>query len=422
MPAKVVFGVQWGDEGKGKIVDFLAEEADWVVRYQGGSNAGHTVVIGEEQSILHLIPSGILHPGTKCLIGNGVVLDPEQLFLEIEEMEGKGIPVQENLFVSERVHLVFPYHKILDQLEEKKDHKIGTTGRGIGPCYADKVSRKGIRACDLLDPGSFKVLLSRILEEKNRILKCLYDHPPLSADEIWERYVAFGKKLNPFLCEGSLLIQEALDKGKRVVLEGAQGTLLDIDFGTYPYVTSSNSCACGAWAGTGIPGWKIDESLGVVKAYCTRVGEGPFPTEEKGGIGEWLRIKGGERGATTGRPRRCGWFDGVAARFALRVNGPHSLCVTKLDVLGGLESLKICRAYRRGKEELAAFPARLGVLGECRPIYEEVGGWEEDISSLRRYEDLPPGAQGYIAIIEELLQTKIGLISVGPERRQVIVR
>ncbi|HBT46468.1 MAG TPA: adenylosuccinate synthase [Peptococcaceae bacterium] len=422
MPAVVLVGAQWGDEGKGKITDYLAEQADLVVRYQGGTNAGHTVQVGEEEFKLHLVPSGILYPGKTCVIGNGVVVDPGVLVQEIEELHRRGIDTS-GLRLSLRAHLILPYHKGLDEAEEERRGaaRLGTTGRGIGPAYADKVARTGIRVCDLMDPEQFCEKLARNLREKNEILAKIYGHPGYSLEEILEEYLAYAGKLRPLVADTGRLVNEALKAGKKVLFEGAQGTLLDLDQGTYPYVTSSYPVAGGACVGAGVGPTSIDKVIGVVKAYTTRVGEGPFPSEAGDATGEYLRRRGAEFGTTTGRPRRCGWLDAVILRHAVEVNGLTGMALTKVDVLTGLNSLRICTAYRYRGEVLREFPASLKVLQECEPVYEEVPGWQEDITGARSPEELPAGCRAYIRRVEELVGVPADLIAVGPRRDQTVV-
>ncbi len=422
MPNIVLIGAQWGDEGKGKIIDVLTERSDYVVRYQGGNNAGHTVKVGSEQFILHLIPSGILHANKICIIGNGVVVDPAALLAEIDQLHTRGIRVDGNLFVSELAHLIFPYHRKLDQLKEgsKKGVKIGTTGRGIGPAYIDKVARVGIRIADLLDKKVFEKKLRENLAEKNEILKKLYNTEPFAFDEINAQYQGYAEKIRKYCVDVGLILQEAIAKKKNILFEGAQGTLLDIDFGTYPYVTSSNASAGGACVGSGVGPKYIDKVIGVVKAYTTRVGEGPFPTELPSKLGEILREEGAEYGATTGRPRRCGWFDAVVCRHAVEVNGLEALAITKLDVLDRLKSIMICTGYRHGNVTYRRFPANIENLSSCEPVYEEHAGWLSSTRTAKRLEDLPENAKKYLRRIEELLGVPIEIISVGAEREETI--
>lgn len=423
MSVKIIVGAQWGDEGKGKIVDLLSEQVDIVARYQGGANAGHTIVIDGEQYILHLVPSGILHENTICVIGNGVVIDPLALLEEIEFLKSKGISVDGRLWISHRAHLIMPYHKLLDQAKESKDadRKIGTTGRGIGPAYVDKVNRMGIRIVDLLDRDTLEEKLRTNIKEKNEILKKIYREKEMDVDQIINEYLDFDKKIDPYIKDVSTFLNESLKDGKQILLEGAQGTLLDIDFGTYPYVTSSNPTSGGACAGVGIGPTKIESVLGVIKAYTTRVGMGPFPTE----IGDEedfdLRDLGGEYGATTGRPRRCGWFDAVIAKFAVQVNGLDSFALTKLDVLDTLEEVKVCVAYKYKGKTITTFPSEMRILENCEPVYESFPGWQKPTSGIRSYQDLPANAKGYLDAIKNLTQTDFSIISVGSGREQTIL-
>ena len=423
---RVVIGTQWGDEGKGKIVDLLSEEADVIVRFQGGANAGHTLVVGDKKIILHLVPSGILHQNKLCLIGNGVVLDPEIFCEELAELERSGVSVSpERLKISYKTHLIMPYHKMLDNLRESKkkgSDKIGTTGRGIGPAYEDKVSRIGIRACDVLDEQRLKQKIERALAEKNVLFKHYFDSKEISADEILEKIGDCLKKLRPYLADVSSEIYKAIDKGKSILFEGAQGTHLDIDHGTYPFVTSSNTVASNVCAGSGCGIAVIDEILGVVKSYTTRVGGGPFPTELNNEIGNYLQNKGGEFGATTGRPRRCGWLDLVVLRESVRLNNISSIVLTKLDVLSGLDTLQICTKYVYNGEEILYPPQIENGLAYVEPVYESVKGWDEDISNIKTYHNLPKATRDYITFIEDNLKVKARIISVGPERSQTIFR
>jgi len=427
MSTLVVVGSQWGDEGKGKVIDLLTEKVDMIVRYQGGSNAGHTVVKEGKQFIFHLIPSGILHQGKKCFIGSGVVVEPQLLLQEIEDLRKKGIEVEDNLFIDYKTHLVLPYHKILDEIKEEwrgKD-KIGTTKRGIGPAYIDKVARSGIRMADLIEEKTLVEKLGTNLKEKNEIFNKLYNREEVSEEEqekLITEYLEYGRIFKKYLVDVSLRLNQAIEEGKKVLFEGAQGTLLDIDHGTYPYVTSSNSIAGGACTGTGIGPTKIDGVLGVAKAYTTRVGSGPFPTELKDELGEYLRQKGGEFGATTGRPRRCGWFDAVVVKYAIRINSMDRLVLTKIDVLSNLDKVKICTSYKYKGETIEEFPPYLEVLQNCVPVYEEMEGWKVDVSRVTKYEDLPEPLKAYIKRIEEILKTKVVIVSLGPERNQTIIR
>jgi adenylosuccinate synthase len=419
----VIVGTQWGDEGKGKIVDLLAEHAHVVVRFQGGNNAGHTMVVGGEQFICHLIPSGILQDKT-CIIGNGVVVDPAVLLEEVDNLKNRGINIGEDrLLISERAHLIMPYHRSVDHAREqfKGDKKIGTTGRGIGPAYEDKATRRGIRFVDLLDPEVFAEKVHTILDEKNFYLKNYLSADILDAQEIIDQYRIYAQRLAPHVANVSVIINQAIKRGQHVMFEGAQGTHLDIDHGTYPFVTSSNTLAGNACCGSGVGPKQIDEIIGIVKAYTTRVGQGPFPSELFDDIGDKIQEKGAEFGATTGRRRRCGWLDTVILRNAVRLNGLTGLAITKLDVLDGLESVKICTGYEYQGEIIKDFPASLDVLADCQPIYETLPGWAEDITSLRKLEDFPPNARSYLDRIAELAETELHIVSVGPDREQTIV-
>ena len=424
MPNVVVVGTQWGDEGKGKIVDLLTEQAQVVVRYQGGNNAGHTLVVGEERFIFHLIPSGILHPGTMCCIGNGVVLDPEVFLQEIDRLRSRGLQVgPENLRVSERTQVIMPYHQRLDLAREraKGAGKIGTTGRGIGPCYEDKVARRGIRVADLVEPQLLRTKLKEILPEKNFLLEKLFGDKPFTLQEILEPYQEMGQRLKPLVANVSVLLQQAAQEGKNILFEGAQGTHLDIDHGTYPFVTSSNPVAGGAATGAGVGPGALHRVLGIVKAYTTRVGGGPFPTECLDDIGTHLQECGVEFGSTTGRPRRCGWLDLVVLREAVRLNGLTGLAVTKLDVLSSLKTLRLCVAYDLDGERRDSMPATLPELERCQPIFEDLPGWHEDIRGVRRFEDLPLTCRQYLKRVEELAGVPIQLVSVGPDREETIL-
>ncbi len=420
----VVIGTQWGDEGKGKVVDVLAEKVQLVVRFQGGNNAGHTMVVNGESFISHLIPSGILHPDKLCLIGNGVVVDPGVLIQEIEHLKSRDISISpDNLLLSENAHLIMPYHKLVDHGREKLkgDKKIGTTGRGIGPCYEDKATRSGIRFCDLIDPEIFEEKLSAILEEKNFYLREFLKSETIDMSTILAEYLPYAEILRPYVTNVSVVLNKAVKNGKNVLFEGAQGTHLDIDHGTYPFVTSSNTLAGNACCGAGIGPTQIDGVIGMVKAYTTRVGAGPFPTELEDEIGDIIQERGAEFGATTGRRRRCGWLDAVVVRNSARLNSLTGLAITKLDVLSGIETLKLCTAYRYKQETLTEFPLALNVLEQCEPIYEELPGWSEDISGIRDLNDLPENAGNYLKRIEEIVETPIQIVSVGPDREDTIV-
>ena len=420
----VVIGAQWGDEGKGKVVDIYTEFADDVVRYQGGNNAGHTLVVGDEKVILHLIPSGILHDGKRCVIGNGVVLDPEVFIREITKLKAGGyLKDDKMLLLSEALHIIMPYHKRIDIARERKSgaKKIGTTGRGIGPAYEDKIGRRGIRLMDLLDEKAFTRKVKEVLEEKNLILKELLGDEPFTFEEIYDEYMGYAETLRKYAADTSLILHQEIKAGKSLLFEGAQGTLLDVDHGTYPYVTSSSTCSGGACTGSGVSPREIHEVIGISKAYATRVGSGPFPTELLEETGEALRKAGNEFGSTTGRPRRCGWFDALVARYAVRVNGLSGIAITKLDVLSGLETIKVCTGYTYQGQVLDEIPASLEVIEQCVPIYEELPGWTEDITGARSMTDLPKNARDYVARVEELSGAPVVLVSVGPRRDETIV-
>lgn len=421
MSTVVVVGTQWGDEGKGKITDFLAESAEVIARYQGGNNAGHTIVFGGNRYKLHLIPSGIFYRDKICVLGNGMVLNPEALVEELEYLKSHGIS-PENLRISDRAHLILPYHIKLDMVEEarKGEGKIGTTGKGIGPAYMDKAARIGIRVGDLMEADLFAEKLKRNLEEKNRLLERVYDTGGFSFDEIYDKYLALGEKFRAYVTDTSVVLNDAIDQGRRVLFEGAQGVMLDIDQGTYPFVTSSNPVAGGVCIGSGVGPTKIHQVIGVAKAYTTRVGDGPFPSEMKDSVGDYIREKGREYGTTTGRPRRIGWFDSVVVRHARRVSGITGLSLNSLDVLTGLPTVKICTAYRWRGKILENVPASLKILSECEPVYEELPGWKEDITGVRRLDDLPLEAQHYVERITQLTGIPLTLFSVGPDREQTI--
>lgn len=421
MPTIVIIGAQWGDEGKGKIVDFLTEKCDYVVRFQGGCNAGHTIVVGNEKYILHLLPSGILHKNKKCIIANGVVLDPSVLLKEIDILRSKGIEVDNNLFIAKHCHLVMPYHIAIEEQMEKRN-KIGTTKKGIGPSYTEKIARNGIRMIDLLYPEVLKSKIKANLELINFLLKNLYGVKSLYEEEIFNQYIEYAEKLKKYIVDTDIIINQAIDNGQNILFEGAQGTLLDIDHGTYPYVTSSNTIAGSACTGTGISPKKIDKIIGIVKAYTTRVGEGPFPTEIKDSLGENIRKKGKEYGATTGRPRRCGWLDLVGLKHALRINGFTGIAVTKLDILDGIETLKVCVGYKYGDVILEDFPKELEIFHNCTPIYEELPGWKESTAGIKDYEKLPQNAKNYLQFIEDFLKVKLQIISTGQKRDEIIIK
>ncbi|MFA4843606.1 MAG: adenylosuccinate synthase [Candidatus Margulisiibacteriota bacterium] len=423
MTVTVIVGTQWGDEGKGKITDLLAKDMDMVVRYQGGNNAGHTVVIKDKTFKLHLIPSGIFYPSVVCVIGNGVVLDLAGLLGEIKSLREAGFPVN-NLKVSSQAHVIFPYHRDLDAAQEQQHEagRIGTTNRGIGPCYVDKFNRRGIRVGDFFHPDIFTQKLDWNLKEKSFLLNNFYKfNVNYDLEAIKKEYLGFFELLKAYVVEeSSSLVNSAISGNKRILMEGAQGTMLDVDHGTYPYVTSSNPIAGGACIGAGFGPQEIDEVIGVVKAYVTRVGGGPFPTEIVGGIGDQLRERGGEYGTTTGRPRRCGWFDGVVMRHASKVNGLTQLAITKLDVLDSFETIKVCVAYERKGKVVKDFPTDIVRLGTCQPVYEELPGWKEDLTKLTDYRQLPANAKKYLDKLAELSEAKVSLISVGAERGQII--
>ena len=420
MSSVVVVGTQWGDEGKGKITDFLSEKAEYVARYQGGDNAGHTIQFGGETYKLHLIPSGIFSPEKLCIIGNGVVVNPKSLVTELAYLHERNITT-DNLRISDRAHVILPYHIELDRLQEeaKGDKKIGTTIKGIGPAYMDKAARVGIRIADLLDREVFEERLRLNLEDKNRQFTKLYDANLMNFEEIFEEYYEYGQQIKQYVCDTSVLLNDALDNGKRVLFEGAQGVMLDIDQGTYPFVTSSNPLAGGVTIGSGVGPSKVTKVVGVCKAYTSRVGDGPFPTELFDEIGSRIREVGREYGTTTGRPRRVGWFDSVVMRHSKRVSGITNLCLNSIDVLTGLETVKICVAYRKSNgEEISHYPASLVELGQCEPVYEELPGWTEDITGCRTLDELPIEAQNYVRRVSELVGVKISTFSVGPDRNQ----
>ena len=421
MPIIAVIGAQWGDEGKGKVVDLLAEKARVVVRFSGGDNAGHTIVNHYGEFGLHLVPSGIFYPGVTCIIGNGVAINPAVLLSEIDQLQGKGVNTS-GLFISDRAHLIMPYHTLLDGLEEQArgGKAIGTTRKGIGPAFADKIARLGIRVGELLDKEDFLERLRSILEYKNTILTKIYGAAPLSLDEVYQQYCRYGERLIPLIRETTVMLAEALDRNELVILEGAQGTLLDPDFGTYPYTTSSSPLAGGGCLGAGVGPTRIDRVLGIFKAYCTRVGSGPMPTELKDETGDLIREQAHEYGTTTGRPRRCGWFDGVAARYSSRVNGLTNIALTRLDVLDILPQIKICTGYKLNGQTIDQFPASINTLERCQPIYEELPGWLSPTSDIRDYEKLPAQAKQYITRLEELISCPVSIISVGARREQTI--
>jgi adenylosuccinate synthase len=415
-----VIGAQWGDEGKGKIVDLLTPRFSIVARYQGGHNAGHTVYVKGQKFVLHLIPSGILHPGVSCVIGNGVVVDPQALFAEVDELRGLGIDVDGRLFVSDRAHLILPYHRELDVLSEARrgERRIGTTSRGIGPAYEDKIARRGIRACDLFNPAGLEEGVRENVKARNQIIR----DTTLDWRQVYDELLAAAERMRPWIVDTSLMLNRAIAGQRPIMFEGAQGTLLDIDHGTYPFVTSSNASAGGVCTGLGVPPHAVGTVLGVVKAYTTRVGEGPLPTELLGEMGNRLRESGQEYGASTGRPRRCGWYDAVAVRFSARVSGIDGLALTKLDVLDGLESISLCTGYRCNGAVLQDFPADLKLLTACEPVYEQLPGWSAPTRGARSYDQLPREAQAYVARLEEVTGVPAAIISTGSDREETIVR
>lgn len=430
LPGNVcVIGLQWGDEGKGKIVNLLTDPGgpagkfDLVVRYGGGANAGHSVVIGAEKFAMHLIPSGILSPEATAVIANGVVLDPEVVLDEIKTLRSRSVRVDSNLKISNKAHVVFPYHKLQDKLSEQQlaGNSIGTTGRGIGPCYADKACRSyGIRLGELYDPKHFAEKLQRIVADKNKIFQALYGADAMDWKAIYDQYIDYAEQLRPFVCDTTELLHRSLAQGRRIMFEGAQGSLLDLDHGTYPYVTSSNSSACGLAAGTGVPASHVPNFLGVIKAYTTRVGAGPFPTELKNELGEYIRVRGKEYGTTTGRPRRTGWFDAVAVQYSIMIGGINSLAVMLLDVLSGMDPIRIATQYKRNGKVLDFFPTDSAALEDVEVVYEEMPGWTQDISAARTQADLPPAALRYLRRLQDLAGCPIKLVSVGPERDQTV--
>jgi adenylosuccinate synthase len=419
----VLVGTQWGDEGKGKIIDVLAKDVHYIVRYQGGNNAGHTVWVKGSQFILHLIPSGILWPDKECVIGNGVVIDPKILLHEMDELKRRSISTKGRLYISELAHVIFPYHRTLDRIKETQrgSARIGTTGRGIGPAYIDKVSRTGIRMVDLLNDSVFSEKLKVNVEEINRALKKYYKETPIDLKLLLKEYKSYAKRLRPYIKNTHLLLNNAINKKQSILFEGAQGTFLDVDFGTYPFVTSSNSTAGGACTGTGVGPTKIDSVIGVLKAYTTRVGEGPFPAEFDPNMSAFIREKGGEFGATTGRPRRCGWLDMVMVRHSVLVNGITDFAVTKLDVLSGLEQIKICVAYKYKGRLLKDFPSDISILNDVEPVYEIMPGWRENLTGIKRIADLPINTKKYLDRVRELSGTNIKIISIGVDRDDTII-
>lgn len=418
----VVVGTQWGDEGKGKIVDYLAEHADIVVRYSGGANAGHTVIAHGKTYKLHLLPSGILYPGKLCIVGNGVVIDPEHIIKEIEGMKAQGVDPS-GLKISTRAHVIFPYHKAIDAMQENAlgANKIGTTQKGIGPCYSDKTSRVGIRVCDLLEPEDFYQKLKTNLEFKNNVLTKLYGAQPFELESMYKQYLEYAEYLKPYIADTSALLIDAYDHNKTVLYEGAQASFLDLDHGTYPYVTSSNPIAGGVCTGAGVSPKHVGKAVGVVKAYSTRVGEGPFLTELEDETGDLIRERGHEYGTTTGRPRRCGWLDAAVVRYAAHLNGLDYLAITRLDILDTLPTIKMCVGYELNGERINYIPASLKELGRCTPIYEEFEGWMQDITTVRSYEELPTQAKVYLERLSEITKTPLGIVSVGPSREQTMI-
>ena len=421
MAVRVVVGTQWGDEGKGKYIDMLAKDSDLVVRFSGGNNAGHTIVADGVKYALHLIPSGILHKDRVCIIGNGVVVDPAVLLQEIDDLAQKGVS-SDKLLISDRVHVIMPYHRLLDELQEghRGSANLGTTKRGIGPAYADKTERCGIRMCDFIDEEQFAIKVKENLLVKNQIIEKVYGGKGFDAESIIKEYNGYAKLLEKYVTDVNSIIGDAVEDGRNILFEGAQATFLDLDFGTYPYVTSSNPVAGGVCIGAGIGPTYIDEIYGVLKAYTSRVGTGPFPTEQNNIIGDTIRELGWEYGTTTGRPRRCGWLDIVMIRYAARINGLTALAINHVDTIGKLDKIKLCTAYKKNGEVIRNFPASLKELAKCEPVYEEFESWKEDISSVRKFEDLPDNAKTYLKRIEELVGVKIGLIGVGKDREQTI--
>ncbi len=419
----VVIGTQWGDEGKGKIVDILAHDADVVVRFQGGSNAGHTVVNDRGTFVFHLIPSGILYRSKVNMIGNGVVVDPGSLIEEMDQLQAKGVQIGRNFFISHRAHLILPYHKAIEKAAEqsKGSRRIGTTGRGIGPSYADKMARIGIRAGDLLNPPLFRRKLEENLAEINLFLDRLYRAEGFQVEKVFQQYMGYADRLKDYIADTSIMLNKAIDRGRKVLFEGAQGTHLDVDFGTYPYVTSSSAAAGGACTGTGVGPTKIDVVMGVTKAYTTRVGSGPFPTELNDAVGGGLQERGKEFGATTGRARRCGWFDGVLVRYATKINGLSSLAVTKLDVLDGCKELMLCTGYRHNGILHKDMPADIQVLSDCEPVYQKLPGWTTPTTGITTYKKLPVEAKRYLDRVEELAECRIDMVSTGSKRSHTII-
>ncbi|HTS76373.1 MAG TPA: adenylosuccinate synthase [Bryobacteraceae bacterium] len=420
----IVLGAQWGDEGKGKVVDLLSDRFDIVARYQGGHNAGHTVFIGEKKFVLKLIPSGILRPGVVAVIGNGVVIDLAALLTEMGDLEKAGLDVRGQLRISNRAHVIFPFHRLIEKMSEARENRIpiGTTSRGIGPCYEDKIGRRGIRIADLFDPDGFRTLYDVLAADKKTLADTFHLSEPIDYAEIREQTEQYAERIRPLVCDTAVLLNDAIARGKRVLFEGAQGTMLDVDHGTYPYVTSSSAAAGGACTGTGVPPTRISGIIGVSKAYITRVGSGPFPTESKDAGGDLLRREGNEFGAVTGRPRRCGWFDAPLLRYTAAVNGFDTLMITKLDVLDHLEEIPVCVAYRLCGKEIAEMPATWRALDMIQPVYEKLPGWRTSTRGITRFDDLPDRARAYLRFLEDGAGVEIGGISTGPERNETIVR
>ncbi len=424
MSGTIVIGTQWGDEGKGKYIDILAEDADVIVRFSGGNNAGHTLVHAGEKFALHLLPSGILRTDTTCIIGNGVVVDPAVLIMELERLQSRGV-ARAKLLISDRAHLVMPWHRELDALQEKArgSEGLGTTKRGIGPAYSDKAERSGIRMCDLMEPETFKVRVRSVLLTKNAILEKVYGAPVIDAEKVIVEYLGYAEVIKEMVCDANMVLHKALEDGKKVLFEGAQATFLDIDFGTYPYVTSSNPIAGGVCTGAGVGPKQITDVFGVMKAYTSRVGEGPFITEQNNDVGDTIRELGHEYGTTTGRPRRCGWLDAPMLKFAARVNGLTGFCMNHLDTIGKLDEMKLCTSYELDGEKIDFYPASLNVLARCKPVYETFKGWPgTDITGVRKFDDLPAAAKTYVAAIEKVTGVPIRFIGVGPDRAQTIDR
>lgn len=424
MSIRVVIGAQWGDEGKGKIVDLLSDKVEYVARFQGGANAGHTLKFDDKEVVLHLVPSGIFNGDATCVIGNGVVIDPIALVKEIEGVKEMGFSLENRFYISQTAHVILPYHKILDQLKEKRRAKdaIGTTGRGIGPAYVSKVARIGIRMVDLLDRAVLRRKIEQNVVDINYSLENMYNEPTIDVDDIMNEIEESIKTLEPYICNTSNILHEAIENKESILLEGAQGCLLDVDHGTYPYVTSSSPTSGGACTGTGVPPTAITHVMGITKAYCTRVGNGPFPTELEDETGEELRKKGHEFGATTGRPRRCGWLDLVALKYAVRINGMNELTLTKMDVMDGFEEIKVCTSYKINGKETKVFPLCLDEVENVEPVYTSLPGWDKDISGMTTWEELPANAKSYIEFVEDYLGVKFTIISTGPKRKETIVR